>query len=384
MRRIIATGAVALTIISSASADRLPTYWQDARIRWNAVGDKAAAGDNAALARLQATVDVCSLDEVCAEGPSPASPPSQAQIDAAGAALNIGWILDKGLLADPDPDRALEFYSFANQMGHPLGAYNVATKLMSGNYQVNDPSEIVALYTGAASSGHVGSALALGKLHEKQGYKGDAAQFYVLALKSQPTQEQKQTATQRLSDMGLTAEQIEKAVAEKRSWEMSPENDFPAPQPPTPQTNVPAAPQIDPGRVADARECISTANKIRERKDELAREDRKLEDWNKDLEQNERMLNNTYSYIPPGSEGDIIRIAARNNYARFDEEVRDYNAAVQRLKDDTRENGRIVNDYNSMCSGYTLNAAEFAKVCTNNMKNLFCKGYHFDTEGSAQ
>lgn len=215
LQRLCALAFLGGILAAPAEADKLAPYWEAARAKWNAVGDKAAAGDGDALARLGATVNVCALDEVCAKGPSPLSPPSQPQIDAAAAAINIGWLFKEGKVGEADPERAMEHYRFAEQMGYPVGAYNVATMLQTGGFAIDGPQQIETLYMTAAYSGSVSAAIALGKMNERMGYPGDAAKYYVLALQKNPSQRERETAEAKLAAIGLSPEEIAEAVAHK-------------------------------------------------------------------------------------------------------------------------------------------------------------------------
>lgn len=244
--------ALAMCVLAAAPAahaDNLGRHWQDARIKWNAVGDKAAAGDQAAQQQLMDAAMACAPEtecfqnrgnppeaeraqlqaawDACEKGPAPdvcrrnLHALTPAQIDAAAAALNIAWIFANGKLGEPNNKQALDHYLFAAEFQHPIGHYNVGKMIMDGKAGAPDLSEAATRYLKAGRLGVVDAWIALGDLRQKhpserpfidtffamsasEGYSGrawykDPDFFYRRALAENPSDAQKEKINEKLA-----------------------------------------------------------------------------------------------------------------------------------------------------------------------------------------
>lgn len=337
------TALAVLSASTPAWADVLADHWEEARVRWNPIGDKAAAGDEGALAQLQTAVRHCAPDtecfatrddipqaervklqaayEACETNPPDAKPGAvlpggwwdvkrqkmercrrnltglaPEAIDAAAAALNLAWILNAGKLGQADKRQAYEFYAFAAEFKHPIGHYNAGKLLESGDLGDAFAAEALRHYIRAAALGVTDAWLRLAEMKEQdpdlrvtsifadppQDYENSPRWFYKRARETEPSAKQKGIIDGKLAPF----EAEEARRREERRMKME-----------------------------RARQCISLADEV------------------------ERARNAANA----GWEGD----------------------AVDR--------------YNSSCVGtITLTRSEHGELCLMKRSNLYCKGYHFE------
>jgi hypothetical protein len=336
------TALAVLSASTPAGADVLGNHWEEARVRWNPIGDKAAAGDESALAQLKAAVRLCAPDtecfatrdnilqaeraklqaayEACETNPPDAKPGAvlpggwwdvkrqkmercrrnltglaPEAIDAAAAALNLAWILNAGKLGQADKRQAYEFYAFAAEFKHPIGHYNAGKLLESGDLGEAFVAEGFRHYIRAAALGVTDAWLRLAEMKEQdpgfrptslfgnapQDYENSPRWFYKRARETGPSAKQENIIDTKLAPFEAEDERIRE---EKRN------------------------------KMEQAQQCIAIA-------DELQR--------------------------------------ARN-------------AANAGWESD------VVSRYNASCGGTVrLTRDEHFEICMDKPSNLFCKGFHF-------
>lgn len=337
------TALAVLSASTPAGADVLGDHWEEARARWNNIGDKAAAGDESALAQLQAAVRLCAPDtecfatrdnipqaeraklqaayEACETNPSDAKPGAvlpgswwdvkkqkmercrrnltglaPEAIDAAAAALNLAWILNAGKLGQADKRQAYEFYAFAAEFKHPIGHYNAGKLLESGDLGEAFVVEAFRHYIRAAALGVTDAWLRLAEMKEQdpafrptslfadapQDYENSPRWFYKRARETEPSANQMETIANKLAPYEA---EDERRREEKRK------------------------------KMDSARQCIAIAEEL----------------------QRARNAKNA------GWESDVV------------------------------------SRYNASCGGtVTLTRDEHFEICMDKPSNLFCKGFHFE------
>lgn len=337
--------ALAVTCWGSAApawADVLGDHWEIARARWNPIGDKAAAGDKNALARLEEAVRLCAPDtecyatrndipqtervklqaayEACERNPPDAKSGArlpggwldverqkvercqrnltgldQKRIDAAAAAVNLAWMLRNGAIGAADKALAYEYYAFAAEFEHPLGHYNAGILLAGGDAGKTYKGGAFRHYIRAAALGVTDAWLRLAKMKEEdpdlrvislfaeapRDYENSPRWFYKRARESEPSPKQKEIIDNKLAPYEA---EDQRRREEKRQ------------------------------KMERARQCIAIADEV----------------------QRARNARNA------GWEGDVV--------SRF----------------------------NASCAGaVSLNREEHFELCMSKSSNLFCKGFHF-------
>lgn len=400
-----------------AFADVLAPHWISAREKWNAVADRAIAGDGQAKMELQAAVDACAPDtecyrnrgqvpeaerlrvqaawKACADTPGRIYPlsPEQAldrcrrnlttlnvtQIDAAAAAVNIGWILSNGKLGEIDTQSGYDYYAFAAEFDHPMGHHSAGVLIMSGKLGTPDIGQAATHYLKAGRLGLVAGWIALGELREKHGAErpftdmffvmsaregvgsalryNDPAFFYRRARLEDPSEAQQQKIEEKLAS--FTANAPKPVAAE------------PAPAP------EPVKPALREATLVAARDCMSRADELKRMKSEHKRLTRELKRLDEGLDETERHLRTVYNYAP---EAGSPAAAARNwNYDEFDRKVAEYNRRAEDVNAYADDIDRLVNRYNAACgkAGVSLTKPEYEAVCGGRTGNDFCKGFNF-------
>lgn len=413
--RFMVIAGLACASASPAHADTLATYWADARVKWNAIGDKAVAGDPKAKQQLIDAVAACAPEtdcfrnrgqmpeadraklkaawDACAKPERPYQTPSdraidlcrrnltnltQAQIDAAAAAVNVGWILGNGKMGETDAKEAFDHYVFAAEFQHPLGHYNVGKMIMGGKAGAPDLSEAASRYLKAARLGVTEGWIALGELREKngtkhpftdmffamsasEGYDGSAWYkdpdfFYRRARDENPTESQKKKIDEKLAALGGATP---KPAA------------TPAPAAPPP---APAKPQLNQAAVAAASACVARAEDMQDAEADLRAMDRDLRAMRRELDETDRILSTAYTGYEDGPAASAADWNYRNhnaNIAEYEEMARDRNAF-------NREVNAIIDGYNAACAReWTLTKAEYAAACAGKTSNAFCKTFNF-------
>ena len=415
----IKTPIVALAILwmgaaAPACADVLAPHWIEAREKWNAIADKAIAGDKQAEALLVSAVITCAPDtdcyrnrgqmpeterlrlqnawKACEEKPGifyPLSPEqaldrcrrkltklNAAQIDAAAAAVNIGWILSNGKLGEADLQASYDHYAFAAEFDHPIGHHGAATLIMGGKLGEPHIQEAATHYLKAGRLGMVDGWLALGELREKFGAErpfadiffamsasegagknirySDPDFFYQRARAEDPTAAQKTKIDEKLAA-------LKDAPAKPSSTPASSSAPQPAPAP------VAAQPVLRPDRIALARDCIPWADDVQSMNDRVSQMNREIRKRDKDLVEAE-----TYLY------GAGVGSGAEWNYRNLESkraELERFAAETGRYVDETN---RLIRNYSAKCgSSVTLTKSEHEAVCSGKSANMFCKAFKF-------
>lgn len=415
--RAASGGLLALAVLSAApaaSADELAAYWREARVKWNAVGDKAAAGDENAKQQLIDAVGACAPETDCFKNRG--APPdaertrlqaaweacakpqragqylpdravdlcrrnlnalTPAQIDAAAAAVNVGWLFGAGKLGERDDKRAFDHYFFAAEFQHPVGHYNVGRLIMDGKLGASDANEAATRFLKAGRLGVVDGWIALGDLRQEhgserpftdmffamsavEGYTGSARYadsdfFYRRALAENPSDAQKKKIEGKIAALPGAAPKPAAAPASAA--------------PPS----APAGPQLREANMAAARECIPFADEMQSAQRKLSGMDRRLDKAEEDLAAYDRYMPNV-NYDP----GSPAANAQAWNRDMRDAKAESFNRAVRERNDFAREVDDIVASYNARCTVVRLTKAEHEAACAGKLSNRFCKGFDFE------
>ncbi|PQA88290.1 hypothetical protein CW354_08300 [Marinicaulis flavus] len=435
-----------------ASADVLAPHWIEARENWNAVADKAIAGDKQAEALLVSAVTTCAPDtdcfrnrgqmpeterlrlqsawKACEEKPGlfyPLSPEqaldrcrrkltnlSAVQIDAAAAAVNIGWILANGKLGEADIQGSYDHYAFAAEFDHPIGHHGAATLIMGGKLGEPDIQEAATHYLKAGRLGMVDGWFALGELRETYGAErpfadiffamsategtgkkirySDPDFFYQRARAEDPTAAQQTKIDEKLAMLkdapakprstpasSSATQPMSAPVAPKPAPEAKVryiyDDGTPAPGPDAPYKSAPqpapapvaAQPVLRPDRIALARECIPWADDVQSMKNRVSQMNREIRKRDKDLVESENYLYG--AGVGSGVEWNYRNLEAkRADLERYAEETSRY----------VDETNRVTSNYSARCgSSVTLTKSEHEAVCNGKSSNMFCKAFKF-------
>ncbi|MEQ8936077.1 MAG: hypothetical protein RIE56_09840 [Amphiplicatus sp.] len=354
---VLAIAFMGAAFAGPAEADRLGNGWDEKRTEWNAVGDKAAAGDRAALRLLEQTVAACRGANASCDNTS--------AFNAAVAAANLAWLYrhGKGVPTDASKVRELTLFAAAVERpsapAYPVAWYNLANYYRDGhNGLPKNPQEAQKYLEYAASGGVAAAALEIADNTAKyaartpnealaENSRKTAVMNYEQVLAFNPTAEQRERASKGLSEM-------------KRRLAAA------------------SAPPIDAATVNAARACISDASDDARTGSRLRSAATRLEARRKELRSLLRDIENSFNFIPSGPEGDAARRVANNNVASYNADMRDFDADFKQHNRDVSAHNRDVEQWESRCvSGFQLTRPEFDQVCGNNASNKFCKNFSF-------
>lgn len=389
---------VALAAAPVAGADKLRTMDAAARTEMNALGDKALAGDEAALWTLKTTANEC---RVTRSSPCPTYSADTSR--AAAAAANLGWLhWTKGAFGPDEKNKGMVFYAQAARLGAPSGLYQIADclravcvtadvqpavsrelnsalapALWSGS-KYERLKEVSALFGKAANSGLTAAAVEKTKVDfELVGLARTALDNWddgTLAiyshlhgiigvsktgLQTNPTDEQRRALENALVSAQAQAGQLESEAAAARQRRQGGPGASPASSTAAEPVSKGANYDADKNR---ARSCIAESNDLKSWR-------RDLDDWSRDMKAWDKELTETRRDLELYYRNDT---ALRNSYNAdvdaFNAEGREYDAEQSGYND-------AADAYNGRCKG-SFNSYAIKEECTGSAADSrFCRAF---------
>lgn len=219
--------AILIAFPATGVADRLSPEWQAGRAKWNAIADRALAGDTVAIASLEAILIYMIEDRV-----TPELDPGIAEEnvhDFAPALMNLRYLMSKQSEAVPQDQqeaytqRQDHFLYLAKQMGYPVAMALSADDATVLKRAADEGMTQSALAISERYAGLIGKAVAEGTdnfLH------AEAVRYAELALETNPTQTQAEKARAQLD--ALTARPIAPSASVPATERAAVENEIAA------------------------------------------------------------------------------------------------------------------------------------------------------------
>lgn len=401
MFRTFAALGAGLLLIGAlpASADKLRDQHVAARAEINPLGDKALAGDAAALAELEEIARSCK-DNLFSCGDYT---PKRAR--AATAAANLGWLYWEKELLGPDKKLVgMRRYAEAAELGSAASLYQVGQCLRTTCVPLTQQSLVFgdifpnwkdvpwtkdrygqlkaasAMLQYALNAGLTEAAIAKAEVEfdllarvPDQGFTQDEwtlASYGHLSgvvaaakrgLETNPTEAQKKKLEGVRDGAAPQLANLEAEAAAARARKAGASTPATAP----PVANAPATPNKGADYEADksrALACVAESDDIEDWR-------RDLGDWSRDLAAWDKELQDESINLQLSGGGSASAVSAHNrNVDAFNAEGREYDA-------EQREYNRAADAYNSRCKG-SFNRAAVDEVCTGTAgATKFCKGF---------
>lgn len=387
----------ALVFAPMAAADKLNDRDSTARTEMNALGDKALAGDEAALWTLKATANECRATRPC---PAYSLDTSR----AAAAAANLGWLYwTKGAFGAEQKAEGMRFYAQAARLGAPSGLFQVADCLrdqcLPADQQAAAFSELYpgtepkpwngdkytrlkaasALFGQAARNGLTAAAVEKAGLENElvglargfqadwddgtlaiYGHLNEIITIATRGLETNPDDTQRQALQTALANARTQAQQFGAEAEAARQRKQAPQtpavtSSSTAPEPVSKGANYAAD-------KARARSCITESRDLKDWR-------RDLDDWARDMKKWDAELKETRRDLELYYRNDT---ALRNSYNAdvdvFNAEGREYDAEQRRYND-------AADAYNGRCKG-SFNSYAIKEECTGSAEDTrFCRSF---------